>query len=145
MKSGRQALSAFLPIVSRGLKPQATRGVKLADAAFVQELDRRLDSRVAAALQADGDDAVVFARGLDHLAPFPDGVRRGLLDVNILACLAGPDRGERVPVIGRGDGDGVHRLIVEHTAQVGLGLDLLFAAEVFQSFGEQPLVHVAAA
>ena len=44
-----QALSAFLPMVSRGLKPQAARGVKLADAAFVQELDRRPDGRVAAA------------------------------------------------------------------------------------------------
>src|SRR5574341_142895 len=80
------------------LEAEAPRGVKLADAAFVQELDRGLDGRVAAALQTDRDDAVVLTRSLDHLAPLPDGVRRGLLDVNVLTRLAGPDRGERVPV-----------------------------------------------
>src|SRR5262249_53904152 len=125
------------------LEAEAARRVKLANAALVQELDRRLNGRVAAALQADRDDAVVLARGLDHLAAFPDVVRRRLLDVDVLACLAGPDSGERVPVVRGGDGDGVHTLVVEDAAQVGLGLALLFAAEVFQSFGEQPLVHVA--
>jgi hypothetical protein len=48
-------------------------------------------------------------------------VRNGLLDVDVLAAFGRPDRGQRVPVVGRGDHDRGHGFVVEHLADVGLG------------------------
>ena len=42
----------------------------------------------------------------------------GLLDVDVLTGVEGQDGGGRVPVVRRGDQDGVHPLVVEHLAQV---------------------------
>ena len=84
-------------------------------------LDRLLDVRRAASLRAELDDAVVLARGLDHPPPFDDVVAGRLLDVDVLAGLAGQDGQQRVPVVGRGDRDGVDRLVVEQPPKVFLG------------------------
>ena len=64
--------------------------------------------------------ALILAGRLDHLPAFEDVVRCRLLDVHVLAGLAGPDRRQRVPVVGRGERNGVDRLVVEHRAIVGL-------------------------
>ena len=102
-----------------------------------------LDSRDAAALRADLHHAVVLARGLDHLPAFADVVATRA-SRRRRPCRPGRPRWrQRVPVIRRGDRDGVDRLVVEHLAHVGLGLDFLFAAKVFQSLCEQSLVHIA--
>jgi len=61
-------------------------------------------------------DAVVFARGIQHLAPFPDIVGRGLLHVDILASLRGPNGSERVPVMRRGECDGINVITGEQLA-----------------------------
>ena len=45
------------------------------------------------------DDPVVLVRGLDQLSAFVNTVRSRLLDVDIFASLAGPDRRQCVPVI----------------------------------------------
>jgi hypothetical protein len=68
-------------------------------------------------------------------------MRARLLDIDVLARLASPDGGQRVPVIGRRDADGVDLLVVEHAAQVLLNLHrLAIFVEEFQG----PLVgHVA--
>ena len=84
----------------------------------MDELDRVAHRRPAAIHRADLHDLVVARRRLDHLAAFPHGVRRGLLDVDVLAGLQRPDGGERVPVVGRGDDDGVDVLVVEHAPQI---------------------------
>ena len=72
-------------------------------------------------------DAVVLAGRLDHLPAFEDVVGGRLLHVHVLAGLAGPDRHQRVPVIGRGDHDGVDVLALQELAHVGVGRDLLVA------------------
>ena len=59
--------------------------------------------------------------GLDGDAALVDVVAARLLDVDVLAGLAGPDRHQRVPVVGRGDRDGVDRLVLQHAADVLLG------------------------
>ena len=51
-------------------------------------------------------------------AAFPDVVRYRLLDVDVLAGLHRPDRGQRVPVVGGGDGDRVDLLVVENTRRM---------------------------
>ena len=97
---------------------QPARHVDLAETAFVDEPDRVAHGRPAPIHRADLHDPVVARRRLDHPAAFPHGMRRGLLDVHVLASLQRPDRGERVPVIRRGNHDGVDVPVVEHPAQV---------------------------
>ena len=55
-------------------------------------------------------------------AAFPDVVRDGLFDVNVLAGLHRPDRGQRVPVVGGGDRDRVDLFVFEDAAHVGVDL-----------------------
>ena len=84
-----------------------------------------LNVQCAAALHADLHDAVVFASRFDRFAAFPDAVRKRLLDVYIFAGHAA-EHGERaVPVVRRGDHDGVDRLVVEHVAIIGHSLRLV--------------------
>ncbi len=70
-----------------------------------------------------------------------------LLDVDVLAGLAGEDGERRVPVVWRGDGDRVHVLVVEDLAEVLdalrrlLGLVLLLGDGVEGAL-KAPVVHV---
>jgi len=75
-------------------------------------------------LSAHLDQAVVLPRGVDHLAAFPDVVREGLLHIDVLAGLAGPDRAQAVPVVHRGVGHRVDVLPVEQTPHVDVLVDL---------------------
>ena len=83
---------------------------------------RSAQSLPRAALRAVLDDAVVLAGGLDGDAALVDVVAARLLDVDVLAGLAGPDGHQRVPVVRRGDRDGVDVLVVERLADVLHGL-----------------------
>src|SRR5207253_10587248 len=77
------------------------------------ELGQRCPRGLATTLRAVLDDAVVLAGRLERDRAFMDVVAGRLLDVDVLAGLAGPDRHEGVPVVGRRDGDGVKVLVVE--------------------------------
>ena len=57
------------------------------------------------------------------LPPLPDVVGGRLLDVDVLARLAGPDRRQGVPVVGCRHGDDVDLLVLVHAPEVLLGLD----------------------
>ena len=74
--------------------------------------------RAAAPLRADLHDAVVPPGRLDHAPAFDEVVRDRLLDVDVLARLAGPDGRQGVPVVGRGDHQGVDIAILQDTAHV---------------------------
>ena len=61
------------------------------------------------------------ARSSRHLHDPPalaDIVADRLLDIDVLARLHGPDCGQGMPVVGRGDEDNIHGLVVEHRSQV---------------------------
>ncbi len=73
---------------------------------------------LAALLGAVLDDDAVFFRGLDALAAFEDRVAARLFHVDVLAGLAAPDRQQRVPVVGAGDGNGVQVLVFQGLAEV---------------------------
>ena len=75
-------------------------------------------ARTAPVHRADLDHFAVAGRRFDHPAAFPDRVRCGLLDVDVLAGLQRPDGGERVPVVRRRDHDGVDVLVVEHPPEI---------------------------
>ncbi len=91
------------------------------------------------------DHAVVFAGRRHDLAGFEDVMRARLFDVDILAGLAGPDRSERVPVVGGGQGDGVDGLVLEQLAVVGVGSRALLGLflDLLGPFLEHGFVHVA--
>jgi hypothetical protein len=74
-----------------------------------------------ALLAADRADALRSPGLVDHDAALAQHQRQRLLDVDV---LAGPQRRHRhqgVPVVGRGDDDGVDVLVVEHLSEVVQG------------------------
>ena len=116
----------------------------LAEVALPHEIQRfRVAVRSARAVGAL-HDALVLAGRLDHLPAFEDVVGSRFLDVYVLAGLAGPDRHQRVPVIGRGDHDGVDVLAVQELAHVGVRGNLLVTLlETLHLRAEVGVVHVA--
>lgn len=98
-----------------------------------------------AALGAVLDDAVVFAGGFNALAAFEDVVAAGFLDVDVFAGLASPDGDEGMPVVGRGDGDGVDVVVFQELADVVVDGD--FGGVVFfqlvDSAADDVVVNVA--
>ncbi len=100
------------------LEAQSFGVVDLSDRALAQQLDGSPLVWNAAALHAHLHHAIVFARRLQHLLAFEDVVGGGLFYVHILASLAGPDGRQRVPVVGRGDGDCIDILIFIKLAQI---------------------------
>ena len=98
-----------------------------------------------AALRAVLDDAVVFAGGFNALAAFEDVVAAGFLDVDVFAGLASPDGDEGVPVVGRGDGDGVDVFVFQKIANVGVGGDFgrIVFFQLVDSAADDVVVNVA--
>src|SRR5262249_16750828 len=74
--------------------------------------------RVAAALRAVLDNDVMLPRQLHGDAAFPNVVAARLFNIDVFACLSGPDRHQGVPVIGRGDGDGIDVAVLQGAAYV---------------------------
>jgi hypothetical protein len=58
--------------------------------------------------------------GVAQGAPFGDGQRRRLLQVDVLPRFYGVNRNDRVPVIGRADDDGVDVLVRQQLAVVAI-------------------------
>jgi hypothetical protein len=56
--------------------------------------------------------------GFHDLPAFEDVVAARLLHVHVFARLTGPDGQQRVPMVGRDNGNGVKRLVVQHAAEV---------------------------
>src|SRR5205823_2634473 len=115
----RGASDGVAPLVA-----QAARQVDLAQQPVLDSLHAFHHTDTGAALRAVLDDAVVFLRGAHQLLSFPPVVRARLLNVDVLAGLAAPDGHQRVPVVGRRNGDGVDRLIFQELSHVGAGLGL---------------------
>ena len=128
-----------------GLEAQAAGHVDLADAAAVEEGHGLADGPAGPVLEADRDHAAVAAGGLDHAPPFPDVVAAGLLDEDVLARLAGPDRAQGVPVVGRGDRYGVDAAVREQLLLMLIGRRLVAERllHVGGSLGQDVQIDVA--
>src|SRR5260221_6923193 len=86
---------------------------------FLAPVNGGLDSlNRRAALGAGLDDFVVLAGDLHGPPAFAHIVRNGLLHINVLAGLDRPNRGQRMPVVRSGNGNGVHVFAFEQFADV---------------------------
>src|SRR5690606_17182003 len=103
VEGGRRLAGVARADGGTGLVTEAAGHVDLAEDAVADLLHGFDDGGVAADLRAVLDDPVVLAGGVDELAPLPHVVGAGLLDVDVLAGLAGPDGRQRVPVVRGGD------------------------------------------
>ena len=92
--------------------------------AAAQAVEHPAEERARPVLGADLDHAAVLAGRRHHLLPFPQVVRERLLDVDVLARLAGPDRRQGMPVVRQGDDHRVDALVVEDFAGVVIRGDL---------------------
>src|SRR5262249_46130235 len=100
--------------------------------------------RVAPLLGTMLEHPAILPGGLHDTAALPDGVSHRLFDVNVLAGLHGPDGQERMPVVGRGDGNCVQVWVVQRFANVlyaGRFVAALFP-DLFPSGFEQAAVRV---
>ena len=79
--------------------------------------------RAGPILRAHLHHAAVLACRFDHLAAFPDAPGGRLLDVHMLARLAGHDRLQCVPVILRAETDGVDGLVGKQLGLAGVFLE----------------------
>ena len=130
-------------VVTR-LVAQALNHVYFAEFALVQKLHSLPDVFAGAALEADFNNAVVPACGLDHLSAFPDVMGAGFFHVDMLSGLAGPYREKGMPMIRGGGGDGVDVLVLEDAAEIVFGrgrraLDLL---DFLDPVGKEVFVNV---
>ena len=109
-----------------------------------QAVEHPMQERARSVLGADLDHAAILAGRRHHLLSFPEVVRERLLDVDVLARLAGPDCRQRVPVVGQGNDHRVDGLVVEDPAQVRMSGHLFPAVTGRLHFAvEVRLVRVA--
>ena len=112
----------------------------------VPHLLHSFDNRLAgAAVRAVLHNPVVLLDGAQQLPAFPPVVGERLFDVDVFARLAAPDGLQRMPVVGRGDGNRVNGLVIQQLAQVDesrrpLDSHLLDFA---QPLVQDVLIHVA--
>ena len=77
-----------------------------------------MDLGPTSALEADLNDALILASGLDHPAAFPRVVGEWFFDEDIFTGLTGENGGETVPMVGGGDNDGIDLRILQHTPKI---------------------------
>ncbi len=98
----------------------------VAQLAFAQDPVAGLDQvGGAAALSAHLHRPAVLARGGQHGLTLHDVHARGLLHVDVGACLAGFDHGQRVPVVGGADHHHLEVLLGQHLPVIAVGPGLL--------------------
>ena len=111
----------FFRSVADGVAPlvaQAAREIDVANQPVLHLLHALDNGLAGAAVGAVLNDAVIFFHGAHQLAALPRVVAHGLFNVNVLAGLAAPNGLQRVPVVGRGDGNRVDGLVFQKFAQV---------------------------
>ena len=119
--------------------------VDLAKKSLVHEFHISHESRVRTTLGAVLDNATVLLGGIHQLTPFKNVVGKRFLDIDILASLATPDRGEGVPVVWSGDRDGIDGIVLHHLAHVGVefGFFAGLLLELSRAFLEDIFVDIA--
>ncbi len=77
-------------------------------------------------LRANLQHALGFLDGVDQLPGFLVGVAHRLFKIDVLAVVHGVERDLGVPVVGRGDDDGVHVAALQHLAVIEIAFAVVF-------------------
>ena len=86
---------------------------------------------------------MVFPSRLHNLAALPDIMLYRLLDIDILAMLAGPDGDQCMPMIGSGDGDRIDIGLLQQFSDVGKGgYWIAFRGQPGRRFFENSSIHI---
>src|SRR5690242_2214666 len=119
--------------------------IRLADDPLADRLDQLDGTRGGALLRAHLDDALMLALRLDEQLALMRVVPARFLHVDVLAGLHGQQRRRRVPVVGRGDHQGVHGLVLERFAEIAQPSRrlALHASHVRHRLGEDLGVDIA--
>jgi hypothetical protein len=102
---------------------EATGTDELAEVPVLEPLVSLADSGIGTDLDACLNDLVVFASCFDELPSFPNVVRNGLFDIHVFAGLNGPNRGQRMPMVWRGDADGIDVFALEQFPDIAVTLE----------------------
>ncbi len=111
----------------------------IADRSFFDHLDGIDDLAIRATLCAMLNDNVVLPSCLHQHRTFDEIMATGFLDVNMLASIAGKDRGWRMPMVGCRNNNGLNFFIIEDPTHIGSG----FGSGCFFKFGKSLLVRIA--
>ena len=114
----RRGLGVRFPARGRGATDAHLHVADLADAAAANQGDGLLELAAGALLAAGLKDARIAPDHLDELLGLLDGEGQRLLAVDVLPGPAGVHAGERVPVVGGRDADGVDVIPGEQLAVV---------------------------
>ena len=108
-------------------------------------LDRRFIGPAGTVLRTGLNHAPMTASRFNHGTPFMEIVTDGLLDIDILAGFTGPDRLQGMPVIGRGQRDGMQVITFQQSSEIDLRIDfsVISLVEVLGSIRQDLLIHVA--
>ncbi len=120
MNAGRNGLWFGVADRIAPLVTNRARHVDIADGAVADVTDGFEHAGIGARLAAMLANAVVLFYGADELAAFEPVVRARLFDVDVFRGLAAPDGDERMPMIWRGNGDGIDILVFEELANVDI-------------------------
>jgi hypothetical protein len=111
---------------------QTPRADNLAKVSVAYPLNALSNAAAGTALGARLNNAIVFACSEDSLTAFPNLMRNGLFDVDILARLDGPNGTERMPVVRSGKSNRVDIFVVEQLADIRVAGDAF--AQIFALF-----------
>src|SRR5579884_2673484 len=116
----------------------------LSEVPLLQPLNGLPDARAGTALCAGLDDLAALAGGLDQLPAFPNVMRHWLLHIDVAPRLNGPNRSQRMPMVGRRNADGINVIAVQKPPDVLKSRDRFIAFLEFFDFSIQHLrIHVA--
>src|SRR6266852_343365 len=88
---------------------------------------------------------VVLLYGADQLPSFKAVMRARLLHIDVFPGLTGPDGHQRVPMIGRSDGDGVDIFVLEQLTNIDVGFWLWQSHffDVAEAMVRHAFIHIA--
>jgi hypothetical protein len=113
--------------------------------ARANEIRRLEDVRATAPLRAHLHDPLMTRSGFEHRAAFVDGLCKGLLNIHILAGLAGENGWQGMPMIGCGNQHHIDIFPVEDSAEIldGIGFSAALFFANLDTFGQVRVVHIA--
>ena len=145
VNAGRDGFHCSAPNRCPPLVANRAGQVDLADRAVVQMLHGFEHPGIRSRLASVLANAVVLLHGTHQLPSFKAVMRAWLFHIHVFPGLARPDGHQRVPMIGRSDGNGVDIFVLEQLANidVGFGLGQSQLLDIPEALVQHVFIHIA--